>query len=103
MKFLHQCAFATALLLSLHVGSFAAETANTDKSMPGMGKSGHGMMTEEQKEQHLVAIQEHSLKMHDLSNQILAEKDSAKQEQLKVQQRQVMKEHFEKMRQAHKM
>jgi hypothetical protein len=102
MKFIHQGFFATLLLLAMQNGSLAAEASSSDKSMSGMSKHGQPM-TEEQKEQHLIAIQEYNLKMHDLSNQILAEKDPAKQEPLKVQQRQLMKEHYEKMRQAHKM
>jgi len=44
-------------------------------------------MTEEQQNQHLNAMQGQSLMMHDLSDQILAEKDPAKKEQLKKQQR----------------
>jgi predicted lipid-binding transport protein (Tim44 family) len=71
--------------------------------MGGMGMH-HGMggmmegMTEEQKDQHLRSMQEHMLKMHDLSNQILAEKDAAKKEQLKTGQLQLMKAHHAKMK-----
>ena len=57
----------------------------------GMGTGAIGGMTVEQKDQHLRAMQEHMLMMHDLSNQILAEKDPAKKEQLKNQQLQLMK------------
>ncbi len=73
----------------------------------GMGMR-HGMsgmmgnMTEEQKDQHLKTMQEHLLNMHDLSNQILSEKDPAKKEQLKKQQLALMKAHHETMRESHK-
>jgi hypothetical protein len=39
------------------------------------------------------------LMMHDLSNQILAEKDPAKKESLKKQQLELMKAHHEQMMQ----
>lgn len=72
----------------------------------GMGMH-HGMggmmagMTEEQKDKHMRSMQEHMLKMHDLSNQILAEKDTAKKEQLKIQQIQLMKAHHAEMMESH--
>jgi hypothetical protein len=75
--------------------------------MGGMGMQ-HGMggmmagMTEEQKDKHMRSMQEHMLKMHDLSNQILAEKDATKKEQLKTQQLQLMKEHHTEMMDRHK-
>lgn len=58
-------------------------------------------MTEEQKSQHMKAMQEHLLQMHDLSNQILAEKDAGKKEQLKAQQLQLMKAHHSQMMEMH--
>ena len=73
----------------------------------GMGMH-HGMggmmagMSEEQKDKHLRSMQEHMLKMHDLSNQILAEKEATKKEQLKAQQLQLMKEHHAQMMEHHK-
>lgn len=73
----------------------------------GMGMMGGGMggmmanMTEEQKDQHFRSMQEHMLAMHDLSNQILAEKDLAKKEKLKNQQLQLMKAHHAQMMQHH--
>ena len=97
-----------ALCYSVNTLTYAAEKTTESKAAPamsahhGMGMWSHGL-TDEEKEEHLKAMQEHSLAMHALSNQILAEKDPAKQEQLKVQQRELMKAHFEKMRQAHKM
>jgi hypothetical protein len=72
----------------------------------GMGMH-HGMggmmagMTDEQKDQHLRSMQEHMLKMHDLSNQILAEKDAAKKEGLKKQQLDLMKAHHTQMMEHH--
>ena len=85
----------------------AKPTPGHSMEMPGMGmKQGMGMqhgmgmgmmegMTDEQKEQHLKMMQEHMLKMHDLSNRILAETDPAKKEQLKNEQLQMMKAHHE--------
>ena len=64
----------------------------------------HGMManmTDEQKEQHMRSMQEHMLKMHDLSNQILAEKDATKKEALKKQQIDLMKSHHAEMMERH--
>lgn len=52
-----------------------------------------GMMDDE----HLKMMQDHILAMHDLSNKILAETDPAKKEQLKQQQRELMKEHHHGM------
>lgn len=69
----------------------------------GMGGM-HGMMagmSEEEKDKHMRSMQEHMLKMHDLSNQILAEKDSAKKEQLKNEQIQLMKAHHAEMMSHH--
>ncbi len=62
------------------------------------GMGGMGMMsgmTDEEKDKHMRGMQEHMLKMHDLSNQILAEKDPTKKEQLKAEQLKLMKEHHE--------
>ncbi|MGR8981150.1 MAG: hypothetical protein ACU84H_13795 [Gammaproteobacteria bacterium] len=98
-------------LLSFSMACYAGETEKTMESMggmkmqPGMGKQqgmgmGMGMggaMTEEQKEQHLRAMQDHMLKMHDLSDKILAETNPAKKDELKNQQLQLMKEHHAKM------
>ena len=64
----------------------------------GMGMMGMGMS-----EGHLQAMQEHNLKMHDLSNRILAEKDPAKQAQLKHEQLELMKAHQAQMMQHHQM
>ncbi len=71
----------------------------------GMGGM-HGMMagmSDEEKEKHFQGMQEHMLKMHDLSNQILAEKDPAKKEQLKKAQIDLMKAHHADMMSRHQM
>jgi hypothetical protein len=70
----------------------------------GMGGGMGGMMagmTDEEKEQHMRGMQEHMLKMHDLSNQILAEKDPTKKEALKKQQLDLMKAHHAQMMESH--
>jgi hypothetical protein len=51
------------------------------------------MMNEEMREQHLKQRQEHMLKIHELSNKILAAKDDKERERLKGEQLQLMKEH----------
>jgi len=93
------------LLLPLSMTSFAADQEKPAQPQPAAEPMKHGgmmgSMTEEQQEQHLKAIQEHSLMMHDLSNQILAEKDPAKKEQLKKQQRDLMKAYHASMMQHH--
>ncbi|MDO9105503.1 MAG: hypothetical protein Q7U57_11130 [Methylovulum sp.] len=88
-----------ALLLSLPISmaSLAGQPQTETKPMPAVN------MTEDQKDQHARAIQEHMLQMHDLSNRILAEQDPAKKEQLKVQQLELMKEHHANKRAAHHM
>ena len=101
MKHLYKSIVALLLLLPLGATtSFAEEPQKVAEPMQsgmdmnqGMGTGMKGGMTVEQKDQHLRAMQEHMLMMHDLSNQILAEKDPAKKEQLKNQQLQLMKTH----------
>lgn len=74
----------------------------------GMGGMGGMMMnmSDEEKDKHMRGMQEHMLKMHDLSNRILAEKDPAKKENLMKEQLDLMKahhaEHHAKMMQHHK-
>lgn len=95
---------ATLLFLAqMSMASFAADPQKTPAPMPGM-KMHHGMgmgmmgnMTDEQ----LQGMQEHMLMMHDLSNQILAEKDPAKKQALKKQQLDMMKAHHSEMMQKH--
>ena len=94
MKKLYQSVFALVLLLPLSMASLAEPPM--PPSMEIMGS-----MTEEQKDQHARAIQEHQLQMHDLSNKILAEQDPAKKEQLKNQQLSLMKAHHARMMAGH--
>jgi len=112
MKFFYKSTAAISMLLAFTMTALAAGPQKKPESMQGMGMGQQGMgmhhgmgmmgnMTEEEKQQHLQFMQEHMLKMHDLSNQILAEKDAAKKEQLKKQQLQLMKEHHSQMMQHH--
>ena len=106
------------LMLPLSGASFAAEPQKTAEPMQGMGmhqgmnmnkpqgadagkQQGMGMMGMGMSEEHLRAMQEHNLIMHDYSNRILAEKDPAKQAQLKNQQLELMKAHQAQMMQHH--
>ncbi|MDD5319358.1 MAG: hypothetical protein PHD43_01850 [Methylococcales bacterium] len=102
MKHILKSTATLLLLLPLYATSFAEEPQKVAEPMQpgmdthqGMGMGMMGGMSAEQKDQHLRAMQEHMLMMHDLSNQILAEKDPAKKEQLKNQQLQLMKTHHE--------
>ena len=92
MKYLYKSTAVLLLLLPMSIISYAAEPQKTDEPMKEMGM-GMGGMTEEQKNEHLRTMQEHMLQMHDLSNQILSEKDPAKKEALKNQQLELMKAH----------
>jgi hypothetical protein len=106
-----------ALIMLLGTISAAAYAVDVQKVAPpatppaqdaGMGMQ-HGMgmhhgmgmggmmagMTDEEKDKHMRGMQEHMLKMHDLSNQILAEKDPTQKEQLKTEQLKLMKAHHE--------
>lgn len=106
--------YAISLAILLLSGSLSlAETQTPTASMgqmdmaAGKGMMHHGMgmmmgMSEEQQNEHLKAYQEHILKMHDFSNQILSEKDPVKKEQLKTKQLELMKEHHAQMMQ-HRM
>jgi hypothetical protein len=103
MKHLYKSTAALLLLLPISMMSFAAEPQKTDMPMKemgmhqGMGMGMMGGMTEEQKTEKMRSMQEHMLKMHDLSNQILTEKDAAKKEALKNQQLELMKAHHAQM------
>ena len=83
--------------------SFAA-VAEQPKPMPGMGMGMMGMMmsmSDEQLEARMKSMQVHMLMMHDLSNQILAESDPNKKQDLKNQQIELMKAHHKKMMAMH--
>lgn len=77
------------------------------KGMMGGGMMGGGMMkmmanmSDEQKIIHIRMMQAHMLAIHDLSNQILAEQDPKKKQELKDKQVQLIKEHMEKMMNRH--
>jgi hypothetical protein len=98
MKHLYK-SIAALLLLLPSMMSFAAEPQKADAPMKEMGMGMMGNMTEEQRNEHMRAMQEQMLKMHDLSNQILSEKDPAKKESLKNQQLELMKAHHAQMMQ----
>jgi len=87
MKHLYKSTAVLLLLLPISMLSSAAEPQKADEPMKGMGMhQGMGMMggmTEEQKNEHMRSMQEHMLMMHDLSNQILSEKDAAKKRSVK--------------------
>jgi hypothetical protein len=103
MKHLYKSTAVLLLLLPISMMSFAAEPPKADEPMKemgmhqGMSMGMMGGMTEEQKTEHMRSMQEHMLKMHDLSNQILSEKDPAKKESLKNQQLELMKAHHSQM------
>ena len=129
MHNLYKSTAALLLLLPLSMVSLAAEpqnTQNTVEPMQGMSQhqgmdmskhqgmdmnksqgtgtaakhQGMGMgMMGGMDEEHLRSMQEHMLMMHDYSNKILAEKDPAKQAQLKNQQLELMKAHQAQMMQ----
>ena len=89
------------ILVSFSNGVFSQESPKEGEMMkPGMrmqkGKMTGGM-SEEQKDQHMRAMQEHMLKMHELSNKIIAEKDPEKKQALKDQQLEMMKSHRAQM------
>jgi hypothetical protein len=109
MKNLFKSIVALLLLLPLGAISFAEEPQKVAEPMPsgmdtsqGMGAGMKNGMTLEQQDQHLRAMQEHMLVIHDLSNQILAETDPAKKEQLKNLQLQLMKSQHQVKRKTHR-
>ena len=103
MKHLYKSTAILLLLLPMSMMSIAAEPKKSDDPLkePG-GHQGMGMeccQTEEQKTEHMRSMQEHMLMMHDLSNQILSEKDPAKKEELKNKQLELMKTFHAQMKQ----
>ena len=81
-----------------------AAVAEQPKPMSGMGMGMMGMMmsmSDEQLEARMKSMQVHMLMMHDLSNQILAESDPNKKQDLKNQQIELMKAHHKKMMAMH--
>jgi hypothetical protein len=100
---LNKSSAALLLLLPVSMVSLAADTKTVPEFKQGtemhqsMGVIDMMGMSEDQKDIQLRKLQEHHLMMHDLSNQIFAEKDPAKKEQLKNQQLQIMKAHHAQM------
>ena len=120
MRSIYKSTAVLLLMLPLSGASFAVEPQKTAEPMPGMGmhqgmdmNKGQGANTDKHQgmgmmgmmggmsEEHLRAMQEHMLLMHDYSNQILAEIDPAKKAQLKNQQLELMKAHQAQMMQHH--
>lgn len=105
MKHVYKSTAFLLLLLPMSMISTAAEPKKTDEPMKemethqGMGMDMACCQTEEQKTEHMRAMQEHMLTMHDLSNQILSEKDPAKKEELKNKQLELMKSFHAQMKQ----
>ena len=119
MQSIYKSTAVLLLMLPLSGVSFAAEPQKTAEPMQGMGMhqgmnmnkpqgadagkhEGMGMMGG-MSDEHMRAMQDHMLLMHDLSNQILAEKDPAKKAQLKSRQLELMKAHQAQMMQHHQM
>jgi hypothetical protein len=110
MKHLYKSIVALSLLLPLGATTSFAEVpqkvaepvqSGVDINQ-GMGAGTKGIMTLEQKDQHLRAMQDQMLIMHNLSNQILAETDPVKKEELKNQQLQLMKSQQQVKRKTHR-
>lgn len=79
-----------------------AEEAVNPAMTGGMAMgSDTGPMDPAKMEEHLKERQEHLLKMHDLSNKILAETDPQKQQALKDQQLELMKAEHANMMSKH--
>jgi hypothetical protein len=101
MKHLYKSTAVLLLLLPMSMMTTAAEPKKPAEPMKEMGAH-EGMeccQTEEQKTEHMRSMQEHMLTMHDLSNQILSEKDPAKKEELKNKQLELMKTYHAQMMQ----
>ncbi|GAB6141208.1 hypothetical protein JCM14076_19370 [Methylosoma difficile] len=81
--------YKSSVILMLTIASASVYAVDTATPVPAAKQPQDGKSDE----QHLRGMQDHMLKMHELSNQILAEQDPTKKEQLKAQQRDMMKEH----------
>ena len=97
---------AMLALVSLSQACLAAEPVEKKPEMkmgqPMKMDQPMGKMDESKMMEHLKMKQEHMLKMHDLSNKILAETDPKKQQTLKDQQLELMKsEHMQMMSMHH--
>ncbi|MGZ5013122.1 MAG: hypothetical protein ACXV7E_03770 [Methylobacter sp.] len=102
MKHLYKSTAVLLLLLPMSMISNAAEPKPAEPMKEMGAHQDMGMeccQTEEQKTEHMRTMQEHMLTMHDLSNQILSEKDPAKKEELKNKQLELMKTYHAQMMQ----
>ena len=87
-----------------HEKHHPAQKAENEMKMEGGMDMGMGMgMDETKMAEHLKMKQEHLLKMHDLSNKILAETDPKRKQELKDQQLELMKSHHMHMMKMHHM
>jgi len=97
---------AILALVSINQVSFAEEKPAVPQPEMKMDQGmGGGPMDHAKMMEHMKMEQEHQLKIHDLSNKILAETDPKKQQELKDQQLKLMEErhmHKMKMMQEHK-
>lgn len=91
--------YSIKVLISMLLLSVSLNTLAENDPMRGHGT--HKNLTPEQKENRLREMQEHMLTMHDLSNQILAEKNAEKKEALKAKQLNLMRAHKAQMMQMH--
>ena len=87
------------LLLPFSMSGYAADQ-NPEKGRKGMTM--RKPMSDEQIDNKIRMKQEHMLKMHDLTNRILAESDPDKKEKLMREQRELMKAQWAKKREHHK-
>lgn len=101
MKNFYKSIAIALLLLPVSMVSFAADQEKPAEPQKAAEPMKHDMMMGNMTDEKLQSMQEHMLIMHDLSNQILAEKDPAKKEQLKKQQRDLMKAHHASMMGGH--
>lgn len=88
--------------LSVSAGEQPSTKPQGQGSMQGMGQKG-GMDMMGMSDEHMRAMQEDMLKMHDLMTRINAAKDPAERDRLKKQHLQMMKAHHAKMMQHRKM
>lgn len=98
--------FAISILLPFSAISGAQQSPNRPPPEGGKGM-GPGMGGMENMDQagmtdHLKRMQDEMLKMHELSNNILAETNPAKKQALKNQQLELMKEHHMRMMSRHR-
>jgi len=97
--------FAILALMSINQVSIAEEQSTAKPAMKMDQGMGEGQMDHPKMMEHMKMEQEHQLKIHDLSNKILAETDPKKQQELKDQQLKLMEErmmHKMKMMKNHK-